>query len=48
MTKKSKLIYHGHRFPAAISCCEVHWYYRFQRSLRDIQELLFEGGVVVS
>jgi putative transposase len=26
----------------------VRWYFRFQSSLRDIEELLFERGVVVS
>jgi len=26
----------------------VHWYFRFQLSLRDIEEWLFERGVVVS
>jgi putative transposase len=26
----------------------VRWHFRFQLSLRDIQELLFERGVVVS
>ncbi|NVH78592.1 IS6 family transposase, partial [Paraburkholderia sp. JPY432] len=26
----------------------VRWYFRFQLSLRDIEELLFERGVVVS
>lgn len=26
----------------------VRWYFRFQLSLRDIEELLFERGVIVS
>jgi putative transposase len=26
----------------------VRWYFRFNLSLRDIEELLFEGGVVVT
>jgi len=26
----------------------VHWYFRFQLSLRNIEESLFERGVVVS
>jgi hypothetical protein len=30
------------------SVCAVHWYFRFQLSLRDIEKLLFERGVVVS
>ena len=45
---KTKSIYHGHRFPAAIISCAVRWYFRFQLSLRDIEELLFERGVIVS
>ncbi|MGF6819610.1 transposase-like protein [Paraburkholderia atlantica] len=35
-------------FAAAIICCAVRWYFRLQLSLRDIEELLFEQGVVVS
>ncbi|MCP3713235.1 IS6 family transposase [Paraburkholderia sp. CNPSo 3274] len=46
--KKLKSLYHGHRFPAAVISCAVRWYFRFQLSLRDIQELLFERGVVVT
>ncbi|WP_024906117.1 IS6 family transposase [Robbsia andropogonis] len=46
--KKSKSLYHGHRFPAAVISCAVRWYFRFQLSLRDIEELLFERGVVVT
>ncbi len=46
--KKTKSLYHGHRFPAAVISCAVRWYYRFQLSLRDIEELLFERSVVVS
>lgn len=45
---KSKSLYHGHRFPAAIISCAVHWYFRFQLSLRDIEELLLERGVAVT
>jgi putative transposase len=45
---KTKSLYHGHRFPATIISHAVLWYFRFQRSLRDIQELLFERGVTVS
>jgi putative transposase len=26
----------------------VRWYFRFQLSLRDIEELLFERGVIVT
>ena len=46
--KKTKSLYHGHRFPAVVISCAVRWYFRFQLSLRDIEELLFERGVVVS
>ncbi|MGF6666263.1 hypothetical protein QF000_007996 [Paraburkholderia atlantica] len=46
--KKRKSLYHGHRFPAAIISLAVRWYFRFQLGLRDIEELLFERGVVVS
>jgi hypothetical protein len=46
--KKSKSLYHGHRFPAAAISCAVRWHFRFQLSLRDVEELLFERGVVVS
>ena len=28
--KKSKSLYHGHRFPAGIISCAVRWYFRFQ------------------
>ena len=46
--KKSKSPYHGHRFPAEVISCAVRWYFRFQLSLRDIEELLFERGVIVT
>jgi putative transposase len=46
--KKTKSLYHGHRFPASIISHAVRWYFRFQLSLRDIEELLFERGVIVS
>ena len=46
--KKAKSLYHGHRFPAAVISHAVRWYFRFQLSLRDIEELLFERGVIVS
>ena len=46
--KKSTSLYHGHRFPPAVISCAVRWYFRFQLSLRDIEELLFERGVVVT
>jgi len=46
--KKSRSLYHGHRFPAGVISCAVRWYFRFQLSLRDIGELLFERGVIVT
>ncbi|MFM0157107.1 IS6 family transposase, partial [Paraburkholderia sediminicola] len=46
--KKTKSLYHGHRFPAGVINCAVRWYFRFQLSLRDIEELLFERGVIVT
>jgi putative transposase len=46
--KNSKPLYHRHRFPGAVIGCAVRWYFRFQLSLRDIEELLFERGVTVS
>ncbi|MBB5463327.1 transposase-like protein [Paraburkholderia sp. Cpub6] len=46
--KTTKSLYHGHRFPASVISHAVRWYFRFQLSLRDIEELLFERGVVVS
>jgi putative transposase len=31
-----------------VTSCAVRWYFRFQLNLRDIEELLFERGVIVS
>lgn len=42
--KNAKSLYHGHRFPAVVVGCAVRWHYRFQRNLRDIEELLRAGG----
>ena len=41
-------LYHGHRFPAVVVSQAVRSYFRFQLRLRDIEELPFERGVVVS
>ncbi|GCB05221.1 hypothetical protein PSUB009319_28520 [Ralstonia sp. SET104] len=41
---KTKSLYHGHRFPAAVISHAVRRYFRFNLSLRDIEELLFERG----
>jgi hypothetical protein len=46
--KNAKSLGHGHRFPAAVISCAARWYFQFQLSLRDIEELLFERGVIVS
>jgi putative transposase len=46
--KKRKSFYHGHRFPAGVISCAVRWYLRFSLSLRDIEALLLERGVVVT
>ncbi|MGF6695707.1 transposase-like protein [Paraburkholderia sp. MM5496-R1] len=46
--KETKSPYHGHRFPAVIISCAVRWYFRFSLSLRDIEELMLERGVVVT
>jgi putative transposase len=46
--KKTKSLYHGHRFPAVVISCAVRWYFRFSLSLRDVEELLLERGVVVT
>ncbi|SOE54439.1 Transposase (or an inactivated derivative) [Burkholderia sp. OK233] len=46
--KKRNSLYHGHRFPAVVISCAVRWYFRFSLSLRDIEELLLERGVVVT
>ncbi len=46
--KNAKLLHHGHRFPAVVISCAVRWYFRLQLSLRDIEELLFERGMIVS
>ena len=45
---RTKSLYHGHRFPAAVISHAVCCYFRFNLSLRDIEELLFERGVVVT
>ena len=44
--QKKEVLYHGHRFPAVVISQAVRWYFRFQLSLRDIEELLFERDVV--
>lgn len=46
--KKTKSLYHGHRFPAGVISCAVRWYFRFGLSLRDIESLLLERDVVIT
>src|SRR6202051_763515 len=46
--KKSKSLYHAHLVPAGVIRCAVGWHFRCQLSLRDIEELLFERGVIVT
>lgn len=46
--RNAKLLYSGHRFLAEVISFSVRWYFRFQLSVHDIEELLFERGVVVS
>lgn len=48
LTTNPKSFYHDHRIPAPVISCAVLPYFRFQLSLRDIEELLFERGVIVS
>jgi transposase-like protein len=46
--KKTRSLYHGHRFSAVVISCTVRWYFRFSLSLRNVEELLLERGVVVT
>ena len=46
--KNTKALFHGHDFLAAVISLAVLWYLRFQLGLRDIEELLFERGAIVS
>ena len=38
----------GHRFPRSIISYSVWAYYRFSLSLRDVEDLMAERGIVVS
>jgi putative transposase len=46
--KTTTSLYNRIRFPDGVISCAVRWYFRFQLSLRDIEELLFGRGVIVS
>ena len=46
--KKNKSLHHGHCLPAVVTSCVVRWYFLFSLSLRDIEELLLERGVVAT
>ena len=41
-------LYRGHRFPSEIISRAVWLYHRFTLSLRDVEDLLAERGVIVS
>jgi putative transposase len=46
--EENKTVVSRSLLPAAVISCAVRWYFPFQLSLRDIEELLFERGVIVS
>lgn len=46
--KPTRCRYHGHRYPREIISRAVWLYYRFGLSLRDVENLLAERGIVVS
>jgi hypothetical protein len=46
--KKDHASYRRHHFPPAIISHAVSLYYRFTLSLRDIEDLLAERGIIVS
>ena len=43
-----KTSYRGHRFPPEIISHAVWLYHRFTLSLRDVEDLLAERGIIVS
>jgi putative transposase len=47
MTQRAPL-YRGHRYPAAVIAQAIWLYFRFPLSLRMVEELLAERGIVVS
>ena len=46
--KNKKSLYHGYRFPQEIISHTVWLYHRFCLSLRDVEELLAERGIIVT
>jgi len=49
MTKaKNSGAFKGHRFPPEIIAYAVWAYYRYSMSLRDVEDLLYQRGIVVS
>ena len=48
MTSASANLYKPHRFPGEIISHAVWLYFRFPLSRRDVEELLFVRGVIVS
>lgn len=46
--KRPRSLYHGHGFPVGIISSALRRYFRFQLSLRDIEKLLVDRGVIVT
>ena len=46
--KSTRSLYHGHRYPAEIISYAVWLYYRFGISLRDVEDLLAQRGIIVT
>lgn len=45
---KQTLTYKNHRLPSSIVARAIRLYFRFNLSLRDVEEMMLERGVVVS
>jgi hypothetical protein len=46
--EKDEIVLLRPSLPVVVISCAIRWYFRFQLSLRDVEELLFELGVVVT
>jgi len=46
--KQQAHTYKKHRVPISIVACAIWLYFRFNRSLREVEEMMLERGVVVS